>query len=116
MPTTPARRPPYTPQFSPRPQPPRTAPDRQQRSQHFARRRRDLLEDTAAALLLTLLTITLTAGLGAILLLELPVALALITSHLLDRRRHRRHSRPRPQNPVTHAAVPNARSESDRDN
>ena len=111
MPATPARRPPYAPQFSPRPQPSRTALDRRRRSQHFARRRRDLLEDTAAALLLTLLTVTLTAGLGVVVLIELPVALALIVSYLLDRRRHRRRSRPRPQKPMTHAARTNAGSE-----
>ena len=63
-----------------------------------------------------LLTITLTAGLGVVVLIELPVALALIASHLLDRRRHRPRSRRGPQNPITHAAVPNAGSESDRGN
>ena len=99
MPATPARRPPYTPQSSPRPQPSRTALDRQRRSQHFARRRRDLLEDTAAALLLTLLTITLTAGLGVILLLELP-------------RRARAHHLPPPRPPPSPTAQPPARAES----
>jgi hypothetical protein len=90
MPATPARRPRYAPQSIPRPQPSRTALERRRRSQHFARRRRDLLEDAAAALVLALLTVTVTAGLGVVVLIELPVAVALIVSHVLDRRRHRR--------------------------
>jgi hypothetical protein len=93
VPATPARRPPEAPQFRPGPQPSRDALDRRRRSQQFARRRRDLLGDTAAALLVTLLTITLAAGLGVVVLIELPVALALISSYLLDRRRHRGRSR-----------------------
>ena len=89
MPATPVRRPPDAPQFSPGPQPSRRALDHRRRSRHFARRRRDLLGDIAAALLVTLLTVTLAAGLGVVVLIELPVALALISSYLLDRRCHR---------------------------
>jgi hypothetical protein len=111
VPATPARRPPHAPQFSPRRQPSRTGLDHRRRSQHFARRRRDLLEDTAAALLLTLLTVTLTTGLGVVVLIELPVALALIVSYLLDRRRHRRRGRSRPRRATSHSVITNAGSE-----
>jgi hypothetical protein len=114
VPATPARRPPYAPQFSPRQKPSRTALDRRRCSQHFARLRRDLLEDTAAALLLTLLAVTFTAGVGVIALIELPLALVLGVSYLLDRRRHRRLSRPRPQRPISHSVITNAGSEPDR--
>lgn len=112
MPATPARRPPYAPQFSPRHQPSRTALDRRRRSQHFARLRRDLLEDTAAALLVVLLTITFTSGLGVIAVIELPLALALIVSYLLERRTHRRHGRPRPQTPTWRSVNTHADSDS----
>jgi Flp pilus assembly protein TadB len=110
MHATPARRPPYAPQSSARPQPTRSALHRRRRAQHFARRRRDLLEDIAAALLVTLLAITLTAGLGVVVLIELPVALALVSSYLVDRRRHRRRSRWRRHKPITRPAVTNGGS------
>jgi hypothetical protein len=116
MPGTPARRPPYAPQSRPRPQPSRTALDRRRRSQHFARRRRDLLEDAAAALLVTLLAITLTAGLGVVVLIEVPVALALVSSCLVDRRRHRRRSSWRPHKRMTRSAISNGGSEPGRGN
>ena len=111
MPATPARRPPHAPQFSPRHQPSVTALERRRRSQHFARLRRDVLEDTGAALLVTLLTITFTSGLGVIALIELPLALALIVSYLLERRTHRRRGRPRPQTRTPRSVKTNADSD-----
>ena len=114
MPTTPACCPPDTPQLSPGQQPSRTALDRRRRSQHFASRRRDLLEDTAAALLVTLLTVTFTAGLGVIALIELLLALAVIVTYLLDHRRHRWRGRSRPQRPTPRSVNTNAGSEPNR--
>jgi hypothetical protein len=101
MPASPARR---TIQATPartRRNPAAADLDRRRRSQHFARRRRDLLEDAVAAFLITLLAITLTAGLGVIALIEIPVSLALVGSHLLGRLRHSRNTRVR--SPARHA-------------
>jgi uncharacterized membrane protein len=66
--------------------------ERRRRERHFARRRRDLLEDVALALLLTIFALILTAGLGVIALIEIPVAGAAIGSVVLERwvRRRRR--------------------------
>jgi hypothetical protein len=111
VPATPARRPPHAPQFSPPHQPSRTALERRRRSQHFARLRRDVLEDTAVALLVTLLTIAFTSGLGVIALIELPLVLALIISYLLERRTRRRRGRPRPQTRTPRSMKANADSD-----
>lgn len=70
----------------------RRALEHRRRQRHFARRRRDLLEDTVAALALTILAISITAGLGVIALFEVPLALLLCISYVLDRRAHRRQS------------------------
>jgi Flp pilus assembly protein TadB len=64
--------------------------ERRRRQRHFARRRRDLLEDTALALLLTVVLLTVTAGLGVIALLEIPMAIVLIASIVIPRVRRRR--------------------------
>jgi Flp pilus assembly protein TadB len=89
MPASPARRVPYQPPTAKRQQPSRTALERRRRQRVLARRRRDLLEDGVAAIVLTVVAITLTAGLGVIALIEVPVVLALVISYLRDRRRHR---------------------------
>jgi hypothetical protein len=93
MPASPAR---DTIQAAPprtRRQPTAAELEHRRRSKHFARRRRDLLEDAAAALLITLLAITLTAGLGVIALIEIPLSLVLVVSHLLGRLRRVRSTR-----------------------
>jgi Flp pilus assembly protein TadB len=64
--------------------------ERRRRERHFARRRRDLLEDVGVAFVLTLILITATAGLGVIALLELPLSAALVASVLIPRVRRRR--------------------------
>lgn len=65
------------------------AAERRRRQRHFRRRRRDLLEDVALALLLTIVLISVTAGLGVLLLLEAPLAAAVIGSFVLERRLRR---------------------------
>lgn len=67
----------------------RTRAERRRRQRHFARRRRDLLEDAALALVLTLILISLTAGLGVIALIEGPLATGLLASVLVPRWRRR---------------------------
>jgi Flp pilus assembly protein TadB len=89
MSASPARRLPYQP---PAPEPEQRSPTAQQRRRQqrlLARRRRDLLEDVVAAIVLTIVAITLTAGLGVIALIEVPVVLALVISYVRDRRRRR---------------------------
>jgi 4-hydroxybenzoate polyprenyltransferase len=71
----------------------RTRAERRRRERHFARRRRDLLEDMGLAVVFSLILITLTAGLGVIALLELPVSAALVASVLIPRIRRRRRNR-----------------------
>jgi Flp pilus assembly protein TadB len=76
----------------------RASTERRRRQRHFARRRRDLLEDTALALLLTVVLLTVTAGLGVIALLEIPMAIVLIASIVIPRvRRRRQFVRPVPR-------------------
>jgi hypothetical protein len=89
MSASPARRAPDQPP-TPEPQrPSRAALQRRRQQRLLARRRRDLLEDVVAAIVLTVVAITLTAGLGVIALIEVPVVLALVISYVLDRRRRR---------------------------
>jgi hypothetical protein len=70
---------------------------------HFRRRRRDLLEDCVAGLVLMIFAIVLTPGLGMLALLEIPVGLAVIGSVVAERRIRKRRAeggakaRPRPQ-------------------
>lgn len=59
--------------------------ERRRRAQHFQRRRRDLLQDTALASALTIALVSATAGLGVLALIEMPVAAALIASLLIER-------------------------------
>ncbi len=58
--------------------------------------RRDLLVDVLVAILLTVLTLSMAAGLGVIALLEVPVATVVIGSFVWERRAraHRRATRP----------------------
>lgn len=91
MSATPARRIARQPPHSTREPSRQGALERGRRRRHFARRRRDLLEDAVAAFVLTILTITITAGLGVIALFEVPAALLLSVSYVLDRRARRGH-------------------------
>jgi hypothetical protein len=76
----------------------RASAERRRRQRHFARRRRDLLEDTALALLVTVVLLTVTAGLGVIALLEIPMAITLFATILIPRvRRHRQGVRTPPR-------------------
>jgi predicted anti-sigma-YlaC factor YlaD len=76
----------------------RASAERRRRQRHFARRRRDLLEDTALALLVTVVLLTVTAGLGVIALLEIPMAVTLLATILIPRvRRHRQGVRTPPR-------------------
>jgi hypothetical protein len=58
-----------------------------------------LLEDAGLALLLTLVLISFTAGLGALALLEIPLAGGLVASLAIERRRRRHGSRRRRSRP-----------------
>jgi Flp pilus assembly protein TadB len=89
MSASPARRIPYQPP-TPKPrQQSQSALERRRQRRLLARRRRDLLEDAVAAIVLTIVAVTLTAGLGVIALIEVPVVLALVISYVRDRRRRR---------------------------
>lgn len=59
--------------------------ERRRRELHLRRRRRDLLEDFAAAILLMTVALVLTAGLGVIALLDIGVAAVLIGSVVVER-------------------------------
>ena len=76
-----------------------TRHERRRREQHLRRRRRDLLEDFGMAVVLVLVALTWTAGLGVIALIEIPVGAAVIASLVLERRRlkSRRHQQRRIQ-------------------
>jgi Flp pilus assembly protein TadB len=74
----------------------RASIERRRRQRHFARRRRDLLEDSALAFLLTVVLLTVTSGLGVIALLEIPMAIVLIASIVIPRVRRRRRQSRRP--------------------
>jgi hypothetical protein len=78
---------------------PRASIERRRRQRHFARRRRDLLEDSALAFLVTIVLLTVTSGLGVIALLEIPMAIVLIASIVIPRVRRRRGQSPRPVRP-----------------
>lgn len=59
--------------------------ERRRRVQHLRRRRRDLLEDVAMAVVLTIVVMILTAGLGVVAIIEVPVAVAVLGSVLMER-------------------------------
>jgi Flp pilus assembly protein TadB len=90
MSASPAHRTSYAGPPGPRRHPTAAASERRRRERHFARRRRDLLEDIGAALVLTVLMLSLTAGLGVIALVELAGTLALTACYVLERRKRRK--------------------------
>jgi Flp pilus assembly protein TadB len=59
--------------------------ERRRREQHLRRRRRDLLEDVVIAIVLTIVALIWTAGLGVIAIVAVPVACAVIGSFLVER-------------------------------
>jgi hypothetical protein len=67
--------------------------ERRRREQHMRRRRRDLLEDFGIAVVLMIVALTWTAGLGVIALIEIPVGAAVIGSLVLERRWRKRRRR-----------------------
>jgi hypothetical protein len=67
--------------------------ERRRRISHFRRRRRDLLGDTALAILLLVLALILTPGLGVLAMIEIPVALALVGTVVGERRIRKRQPR-----------------------
>jgi hypothetical protein len=66
--------------------------ERRRRERHWRRRRRDLLEDVVMGLVLMLVALVLTAGLGVIALLEVPVGAAVVGSFVVERTRRRRYN------------------------
>ena len=64
--------------------------ERRRRLNHLRRRRRDLLEDCGAAVILMILALIITPGLGMLAILEVPVAMVLLATVLVERRRRRR--------------------------
>lgn len=64
--------------------------ERRRRVMHLRRRRRDLLEDSVAAIVLMSLALILTPGLGMLAIVEVPVALLLIATVLAERRVRKR--------------------------
>jgi hypothetical protein len=59
--------------------------ERRRRQRHIRQLRRDMLVDVSLAILLTVAAISVTAGLGVIAIIELPVACAVIGSFLVER-------------------------------
>jgi hypothetical protein len=66
------------------------AAERRRRERHYRLRRRDLLEDVGAALIMTILLLMLTAGLGVLALLDGVLLGLLVASGVVKRRRGRR--------------------------
>jgi hypothetical protein len=64
--------------------------ERRRRISHFRRRRRDLLGDAVVAIVLMVLALILTPGLGVLAIIEIPVALALIGTVIAERRIRKR--------------------------
>jgi hypothetical protein len=60
--------------------------ERRRREQHLRRRRRDLLEDVGIAIVLMVVALIWSAGLGMIALIEIPVGGAVIGSLVVERR------------------------------
>lgn len=59
---------------------------RRRRERHMRRLRREALQDFGLAVVLSVFTLVLTAGLGVVMLLEVPVGAAVAVSFLLERR------------------------------
>jgi hypothetical protein len=64
--------------------------ERRRRLTHLRRRRRDLLEDVVGAIVLMILALIVTPGLGVLALIEVPLALGLIATVLAERRWRKR--------------------------
>jgi hypothetical protein len=64
--------------------------DRRRRRQHYRRRRRDLLQDVLTAIVLMILALSLTPGLGMIAIFEAAVGLTLVVSVVVKRRLRKR--------------------------
>jgi hypothetical protein len=69
------------------------AAERRRRERHFRRRRLDLLQDAGLALVVTIVLISQTAGLGVLALLMVPLAGVLVGSCIAVRARHHRRRR-----------------------
>jgi hypothetical protein len=65
------------------------AAERRRRQQHFRLRRRDLLVDAVLGLVLAILLLSETAGLGILAVLLLPATLVLLATGFARRRRRR---------------------------
>jgi hypothetical protein len=63
--------------------------ERRRRERHYRLRRRDLLEDVGAGLLVTVLLLMLTAGLGVLALLDVALVALLVASGVVERRGRR---------------------------
>lgn len=63
------------------------AAERRRRRRHFARRRRDLVTDATAGLILAIVLILVTAGLGVLALLLVPLVAGLLAATVIERRR-----------------------------
>lgn len=70
-----------------------TTSERRRRERHFARRRRDLLEDAGVATLLAIVLLVATAGLGIVALIMLLVGATLVASKVAPRMLARRRAR-----------------------
>jgi hypothetical protein len=82
------------------------ATERRRRERHYRLRRRDLLEDVGAGLLLTVLLLMLTAGLGVLALLDVALVALLVASGVFERRGRRQARR----NALRHRREPVQRS------
>jgi hypothetical protein len=71
----------------------RVSAERRRRQRHFARRRRDLTEDGAVALVISLALIVLTAGLGVLALFMMLLATLIAGSVIVPRAIARRRAR-----------------------
>ncbi len=69
---------------------PRATADRRRRERHYRLRRRDLVQDLGAGLLVAVLLFMLTAGLGVLALIDFALIGLLIASGVIGRRRRRR--------------------------
>lgn len=69
------------------------------RQRHFRRRRRDLVTDATLGLLLAIVLISVTAGLGILLLLVMPLGGALVALTIAERRVARRRRATRSRSP-----------------
>jgi hypothetical protein len=68
---------------------PRRSAERRRRERHLRLLRRDLLIDFVCANVVTIVLLSVTAGLGVIALLEIPLGVIIIGSFIVERRRRR---------------------------